>query len=182
LRYGPYIRFDEKFVSIPNDEDPLSISLDRAIELIEQKRKEDRPIMEYDGEPVTKGRGRFGPYLKYKKLFVNVPKSIDFDNIDEETARELIAKKIQKEAERYIHQWDELDLSVQNGRWGPFIKFKKKNVKIPKGKDGKRMTKEEAAELTLEDVKKLVEAEIPGAFDKKKGKKKAAKKKTTRKK
>ncbi|HKK87972.1 MAG TPA: type I DNA topoisomerase [Saprospiraceae bacterium] len=181
-RYGPYIRFDDKFVSIPKGEDPLSITLDRGIELIEQKRKEDRPIMEYDGEPVTKGRGRFGPYLKYKKLFVNVPKSIDFDNIDDETARELIAKKIQKEAERYIQQWDDLDLSVQNGRWGPFIKFKKKNVKIPKGKDGKRMTREEAAELTLEDVKKLVEAEIPGAFDKKKGKKKTAKKKTAKKK
>jgi DNA topoisomerase-1 len=176
-RYGPYVRFNDKFVSITRGEDPLSVSLDRAIELIEAKRKEDRPFMEYDGEPVTKGKGRFGPFLKYKKLFVNVPKKIDFENIDEHTARELIAKKIEKEANRYIHQWEDLDLSVQNGRWGPFIKFGKKNVKIPKDKEGNRMTSDEAKNLTLEDVKKLVEAEIPGAFDKKK-KKKTSKKKS----
>jgi len=108
---------------------------------------------------------------------VNVPKRYDFENLTVEESHELIAAKIEKEANRYIHKWDDIDLSVQNGRWGPFIKWKKKNVKIPKI-DGERMTSEQAKEMmNLEEAKKLVEAEYPGAFAEKKKKKKATKKK-----
>ncbi len=170
-RFGPYVKFDDKFISIPRSINPLDLSLEEAIGMINEKRKEDLPLFYYEGEPVTKGKGRFGPYLKYKSLFVNIPKRIDADTIDEETGRELVAQKIEKEAKRYIHQWEDLNLSVQNGRWGPFIKFKKKNINLPKNEDGKRMTEEEAKVLTLEEVKSLVEAEIPDAFKTKKGSK-----------
>ena len=112
--------------------------------------------------------------MKYDKYFVNVPKRYDFENLTVEESHELIAAKLEKEANRYIHRWDDLNLSVQNGRWGPFIKWKKLNVKLPK-RDGERVTSEQAKELTLEEVKKLVEAEYAGAFDEKK--KKPAKKK-----
>jgi DNA topoisomerase-1 len=179
-RYGPYIRYDEKFISIPRKEDPLELSMDRAIELIEEKRKADAPVGTYKGLPITKGKGRFGPFLKWNDLFVNIPRKYDPETIVLEDMHELIEKKVEKEANRYIHKWDDEKIAVENGRWGPFIRFNKKSVKLPKV-DNKRMTPEEAKELTLEEVKKLIEAEIPDAF-KKKAKKKVAKKKSPAKK
>ncbi|NRA50904.1 MAG: type I DNA topoisomerase [Phaeodactylibacter sp.] len=175
-RYGPYVRKGEKFfVSIPKDEDPLKLTKERAIELILAKEKEDAPVSTYKGKPITKGKGRFGPFLKYDGMFVNVPKKYDFEHISVEDMHELIEKKIEKEANRYIHRWDDEKISVENGRWGPFIRFKRKNVKIPKV-DGERMTSEAAKDLTLQQVKDIIEAELPGSF---KEKKKATKKKAT---
>lgn len=179
-RYGPYVRFGDKFVSIPRGEDPVELSRERAIELIEQKLKEDAPVGTYKGQPITKGKGRFGPYLKWNGMFVNVPKKYDFDNLSDDEMYELIQKKEEKEANRYIKKWPDEKINLENGRWGPFIRFGKKSVKLPKNDDGKRMTSEEAAELTLEDVKKYIELEIPNAFSK--GKKKSTKKKASAKK
>ncbi len=183
-RYGPYVRFDNKYVSIPKDEDPLHLTLDRAAELIDAKLKEEAPVGEYEGKPITKGKGRFGPFLKWNGMFVSVPRKYDFDNLSQEEMDELIAKKVEKEAKRFIHRWDDEKISVENGRWGPFIRFGKKNVKIPKV-NGERVTAEQAREYSLEDVKAIIKAEIPDAFEgKKKPTKKSAsaKKKSTRKK
>lgn len=180
-RYGPYIKYGEKkFVSIPRTEDPLKISMERAKELIDEKEKAESPVGTYKGLPIQKGKGRFGPFLKWNDLFVNIPRRFDPETIELEQMHELIEAKVQKEANRYIHQWPDEKITVENGRWGPYIKFKKKNVKIPKKDDGTRVTSEEAKDYTLEDVKKLIELEIPDAFAKKK--KAAAKKKTTTKK
>lgn len=176
-RYGPYVKYDEKFISIPKDTDPLEITKDQAIHLIEEKKKADAPFGEFEGHPMVKGKGRFGPFIKWNNMYVNIPRKYDPENLSVEDAIILIEIKKEKEANRYIHRWEELKLSVQNGRWGPFIKFDKKNVKIPKNKEGKRMTSEEAKELDLDTVKKLVIAEYPGAFTKKTKKKATAKKK-----
>ncbi|MEE9372678.1 MAG: type I DNA topoisomerase [Saprospiraceae bacterium] len=157
-RFGPYVKFDEKFVSLPRGRDPMEVELDEAIGLIEQKRKEDAPVGSYKGTSYTKGKGRFGPFLKYGDLFVNVPKRYDFDNLSQEDAHELIEAKVQKEANRYIHQWPKEKIAVENGRWGPFIRLKKKSIPIPKDKDGNRMTPEQAKELSLEAVKKIIKA------------------------
>ncbi len=176
-RFGPYIKFGEKFISIPRAEDPLELSMDRAIELIEERKKADAPVLSYKGKPVTQGKGRFGPFLKWDGLFVNIPKRYDPENLTQDEMISLIEAKVEKEANRYVHRWDDLDLSVQNGRWGPFVKWKKKNISIPKNDDGKRVTSEEAAEMELEYFKKLVLAEYPTAFDKPKKKTKAKAKK-----
>ncbi|MEO1715146.1 MAG: topoisomerase C-terminal repeat-containing protein, partial [Bacteroidota bacterium] len=104
------------------------------------------------------------------------------ENLSQDEMFELIAAKVEKEANRYIHKWDDEKIAVENGRWGPFIRFKKKSVKLPKGEDGKRMTQEDAAALTLEQVKELIKAEIPDAFPEKKKKKAAPKKKAAAKK
>ena len=125
-RFGPYVKFDEKFVSIPRGEDPNEVDMDRAIALIVEKQKADAPIGEYKGLPISKGKGRFGPFLKWDKFFVNVPKRYDFENITIDQAHELIAAKIEKEANRYITQWTDLNLALENGRWGPFIRFKRR--------------------------------------------------------
>ena len=162
-RFGPYVKFDEKFVSIPRGEDPSSVDMDRAIELIVAKQKEDAPIGEYKGLPISKGKGRFGPFLKWDKLYVNVPKKYDLDNITLVQAHELIAAKIEKEANRYIQQWEKEGLAIENGRWGPFIRYKKKSISLPKV-EGKRMSDEDVKALTLDDVKKLVNDSLPGSF------------------
>ena len=185
-RFGPYIKYflndKDVFVSIPKGEDPLSISLERATELIEEKKKADAPVHEFDGLPVTKGKGRFGPFLKWNEFFINVPKRYDFENLTKEEMNELIEAKKIKEANRYIQNWPEEKVSLQNARWGPIIKFKKKNVKLPK-RDGERIPVEELKDWTLDQVKEIILAEIPGAFGKpKKAKAKKAAKKPAKKK
>lgn len=179
-RFGPYVKFDEKFISLPRGEDAFSVNMDRAIELIEEKRKADAPVGTYKGLPITKGKGRFGPFVKWNGLFVNVPKRFDLETISFDEMIGLIEAKVEKEANRYIHRWEDLKISVENGRWGPFIRFGKKNIKIPKI-DDKRATSEDAKAFTLEQVKEMIEAEVPDAFAKEK-KKKATKAKAKTKK
>jgi DNA topoisomerase-1 len=180
-RFGPYVKIGDMFVSIPRTEDPFEIGLDRAIELIKAKQEADKPFAHYKDQPVTKGKGRFGPFLKWTDLYVNVPARINFDSISEKQAIELIEAKIEKEANRYIQLWPEEKLSIENGRWGPFIRFGKKPINLPK-KDGAKMTVDQARTLSLEDVKAIVEQEMPGAFKKKTAAKKAAAKKPAAKK
>ncbi|HTH52135.1 MAG TPA: topoisomerase C-terminal repeat-containing protein, partial [Pyrinomonadaceae bacterium] len=88
---------------------------------------------------------------------------------------ELIEAKRDKEANRYIQRWEDEKISIENARWGPVIKFGKKIINLRRA-DGQRTTAEEAATLTLEQVKEMIEAQIPGAFAKKKT---AAKKRST---
>jgi len=95
-RFGPYVKFDEKFVSIPREEDPLKVTMKRAVELIEAKRKEDAPEGEYDGLPYTRGKGRFGPFLKWKDYFINIPKRYNPEMLSTEEAHTLIKAKIEK--------------------------------------------------------------------------------------
>lgn len=182
-RYGPYIKYDGKFVSLKKTDDPYTVKIERATELIQEKEKEDAPIAFYKELPITKGKGRFGPFIKWNGLFQNVsPKKYDFDNLSEDDAIELAKAKEEKEANRYVNRWPEQNLAIENGRWGPFIRWKKKSIKLPRDKDNKRLTAEQAKEFTLEQVIKMVEAEIPDAFKKKTRKKPAAKKKTAKKK
>lgn len=178
-RYGPYVKYDGSFISLGRGTDPLEVTKEQAIELIEEKKKADAPVGTYKGLPITKGKGRFGPFLKWNEMFINIPRRFDPETITHDEMYELIAAKIEKEANRYIHKWDDLKIAVENGRWGPFIRFGKKSIKIPKI-DGQRVTSEQAKEYTLEDVKKMIEAEIPDAFTKK-TRKKATKKATKKK-
>ena len=80
-RFGPYVKFDKKFISIPGGKSPFEIDLDSAIKLILEKRESDKPIVEYKGHGVSKGKGRFGPFIKWKGTFINVNKNYDFDNL-----------------------------------------------------------------------------------------------------
>ena len=179
-RFGPFVKYDGTYISVPRTEDLLSVTLDRAVELIREKQKADAPIGYYQDKPITKGAGRFGPFVKWEGLFCSITKGSGFqlETINEEEAIVLVKAKIEKEANRYIHQWKEEGLSVQNGRWGPFIKIDKdrKNYKLL-NKDGKKMTSEEAKLIDIEYVKAQVE-EQGGVLKKKKAPKKAAKKST----
>ena len=164
-RFGPYVKYGEKYISIPRSEDPLDITLERAFEIIEAKEKEDAPISTFQGHPVTKGKGRFGPFLKWKDLFINVPKKYDFDHLSQSDIQELITAKIEKESTKYIQNWEEEKIAIENGRWGPFIRFKKNMIKIP-SVDGKKPAAEDLIHYSLDEVKAIIEKELPGSFTK----------------
>ena len=178
-RFGPYVKFGDTFISLPKGEDPFSVNQERAEEIIREKQKADAPIATFNGEPVTKGVGRFGPFIKYQNIYVNVPKKYDFDNLSQSDINELIEAKLENEANRYIQQWEKEKVSIENGRWGPFIRFKKANIKIPKKADGEKYTAEELSVISFEEVKKWIEAEDKDAFkeEKKTTTKKSASKK-----
>ena len=180
-RFGPYVKWGDDFVSIPRGEEPLDVDMNRAIELIKEKQKADAPIATYEGKPVTKGKGRFGPFIKWNDMFINVPRRYNFDHLQQNEIEELIVAKVDKEANRYIQQWPDEKISIENGRWGPFIRFNKKMLKLGKKQSGEKYTAEELANIPVEDVKKMIEAELPDAF-KKPAKKTAAKKAPAKKK
>ncbi len=166
-RFGPYIKFGEQFISIPRGEDPLEVDMDRAIELIREKQLADSPIAQFEGKPVTKGKGRFGPYIKWNDMFINVPKRYNFDDLSKSDIDELIEAKIKKEANRFIQQWPEEKISIENGRWGPFIRFNKKMLKLGRKADDSKYTADELTSIPVEEIKNMIEAQVPGAFSKK---------------
>lgn len=167
-RFGPYVRHGKVFISLPKGEEPLDVSFERAMELIKEKEIADSPISMYQDLPVQKGVGRFGPYLKWNSIFINVNKKYDFDNLSQADIKELIEDKIQKEKDKVIHNWEDEGIRVEKARWGRSVILSGK-IKIELGKEVN------AAEMSLEQVKALIEEKAPK-------KKVAAKKATTTKK
>lgn len=183
-RFGPYVKWGEDFISIPRGTELSTVDLDKAISFIDEKKEADAPVGHFDSKPITKGKGRFGPYIKWDGMFINVPRRYNFDSLNQAEMDELVSAKITKESNRFIQRWADEKIAVENGRWGPFIRFGKKMLKLPKKSDDTKYTAEDAAGFTLEDVKKMIELELPGAFTKKEKKpaaKKAAKKTATKK-
>ncbi|MBC7867049.1 MAG: type I DNA topoisomerase [Gloeobacteraceae cyanobacterium ES-bin-316] len=181
-RFGPYVKWGEQFVSIPKGEEATEVDLNRAIEIIQAKQVEDAPIGFFEEKPITKGKGRFGPFIKWNDLFINIPRAYNFDTLTQQDCNELIEKKQEKEANRFIRQWPAEKIALENGRWGPFIRFGKKMLKLTAGPNGK-YSPEELTTLELDEVKKMILIQEPKAFDKKASvKKKAAPKKAAAKK
>ncbi len=165
-RFGPYVKFGKKFISLDKGENPMSVDMDRAKELIIAKQEADAPIAHYMKLPVQKGVGRFGPFIKYDGMFINVNKKYDFDNLTQANIEELIEDKIRKEIEKVVHHWEEEGIKVEKARWGRFNIIKGKlKIEMPKTTD--------AEKLTLEEVQDIIEKKTP----KKKTRKKAVKKK-----
>tara|TARA_R110002096_G_scaffold1939_2_gene9847 strand:+ start:13111 stop:15627 length:2517 start_codon:yes stop_codon:yes gene_type:complete len=166
-RFGPYVKFGDSFVSLPKGTDPLSVELDEAIVLIKEKQKADAPIYMYNDLPVQKGKGRFGPFIKWNNMFINVNKKYDWDNLSDDDIVELIETKIQKEIDKVIHNWEDEGIRVEKARWGRHNVIKGKvKVELAKTVD--------VSEMTLDEAKALIEAKAP--------KKKATKKKATKRK
>ena len=164
-RFGPYMKWGESFISLPKGEDPLSVNLDRAIELINEKNIADAPIAHFQELPVTKGKGRFGPFIKWNNLYINVPARYNFEQLGQAEIDELISKKVEKESNRFIQQWPSEKIAIENGRWGPFIRFQKEMLKLGKNPaTNDKYTPEELSQLSIETVKKLITEQVPDAF------------------
>ena len=166
-RFGPYVRFGKQFISLPRGEDPLDVTMERAQELINEKAKADAPIAVYKNMDVQKGVGRFGPFLKWNGIFINVSKKYNFDNLSASDIAELIEEKLKKDIDKVIHNWKEEGILVEKARWGKSVITKGK-IKIELNKDV------DAAKLTLEEVKEMIAKKTPE-------KKTAAKKAPTKK-
>ncbi len=153
-RFGPYVKFGEKFISMDKGESAMEVELDRAIELIIAKEKADAPIANYEGKDVIKGTGRFGPFIKWDGMFINVNKKYDFENLTQADIEELIEVKKQKEIDKLIQEWPEEGIRIEKARWGRhnIIKGKVK-VEIAKSVD--------ATKVTLEEAKTLIEKKAP---------------------
>ena len=144
-RFGPYIKHNGKFISLPKGMLPTEVDMETAINLIDEKQRADAPIYTYNDLPVTKGVGRFGPFLKWSGLFINVNKKYDFDNLSNQDIETLIAEKIQKEKDKIIHDWSDAGIRVEKARWGRhhIIRGKQK-VEIGKEVDALGLSLEEA--------------------------------------
>ncbi len=147
-RFGPYVKFGSKFVSLAAGESAMDVTLERAIELIKEKQKADAPIAAYEGKDVVKGVGRFGPFIKWDGMFINVSKKYDFDNLTQENIEELIEIKKQKEIDKVVQNWEEEGIRIEKARWGRHNIIKGKiKVELAKTVDAAKMTLKEAAEL-----------------------------------
>lgn len=169
-RFGPYVKYGDKFVSLPKGMEALNVELDVAIDLIKEKEKADAPIYMYKDLPVQKGKGRFGPFIKWNDMFINVNKKYDWDNLSDSDIVELIEDKIQKEIDKVVHNWEDEGIRVEKARWG--------RHNIIKGKIKVELAKTvDVSKLTLESAKAMIEEKTP----KRKVAKKKAPAKTTKK-
>lgn len=158
-RYGPMIQIgvvDEegkkpRFASIPSDLSLETITLEQALKLFDLPRS----LGVYEGDEVEANIGRFGPYVRFGKLFASIPKDISPYEITLEEAKPLIDAKKEQERNKYIATFGKGDEKVEilNGRWGPYIKYQKQNYKIPKGTDAQALTEEEARKLIADGGK-----------------------------
>lgn len=170
-RFGPLVQIGtpedaEKplFASLLKGQSMSTITLEEALKLFDLPRT----LGDFEGKTVVVGIGRFGPYIRHDGKYVSLPKEFTPQGVSLEDAIMLIQQKREQESQRLIKKFDEDDeLELLNGRFGPYIAYKKKNYKLPKGS--------EPALLTFADCMKIVED-----ADKAPAKKKPARKKTTK--
>ena len=154
-RFGPYVKHGDKFISLPKGIAPLSVSLKESIEFILEKQKADAPIATFNDLPVQKGKGRFGPFIKWNNTFINVNKKYDWDNLSQAEIVELIETKIQKDIDKVIYDWKEDNIKVEKARWGRFnIISGKVKIELPKTFDIEKLTLEDAKEKIAKLSKK----------------------------
>jgi len=155
-RYGPLVQVgtpDEedkpKFASLQKTQSIETITLEEALKLFDLPRS----LGAFRDKEMTVGVGRFGPYIRHNNKFVSLPKGVDPLEITAEEAVELIEAKEKKDKEKIIKAFaEEPELQVLNGRYGPYIAYKKENYKIPKS--------QKPEELTLELCKQIIDGTL----------------------
>ncbi len=153
-RFGPVAQIGSsegsekpRFAQLKSGQTLDGITLEEALELF----KLPRTLGKHEGEDVTVGAGRFGPYVACRGMFVSIPKSKDPMDITFEEALEMIQKKQQEENQRHLRSFEEdPSIEVMNGRFGPYIAFDGNNYRLPKN------MQERAAQLTLEECRQLI--------------------------
>ena len=154
-RYGPLVQMGSadnetkpRFASLQKGQSIETLTLEEAIKLFDLPRD----LGEFEGSEVTIGVGHYGPYVKHNGKYASIPKEISPTAITLEEAIDLIKAQREAEAKKVLKTFDEdPDLKVMNGRYGPYIVYKKQNVKIPKGKDAESLTLEECREIVSDE-------------------------------
>ncbi len=156
-RYGPVAQIgnasaendDEKptFASLRSGQHLETITLEEALELF----KMPRSLGDFEDHKVTVSIGRFGPYVRHNSVFVSLSKEDDPYKVDLSRAIELIEAKREKEKNAVIKIFaEDADIKILNGRWGPYLTYKKQNFKLPKNI--------QPEELTLESCREIIAA------------------------
>ena len=148
-RYGPMLQLGDtedkenkpQFAPLPEGTKLETVTLEQALEMFKLPRLVGQTD---DGQDIKANIGRFGPYIQVGKLFVSI-KPLDPRDITLEEARKLYAEKLKAEAEKNIADFG--DVKVLNGRFGPYVTDGKKNAKIPKDQDPKKLTEADAKKL-----------------------------------
>ncbi|MCH5328942.1 MAG: type I DNA topoisomerase [Coprobacter sp.] len=153
-RFGPLVQIGSpedaekpRFASLLKGQSMATITLDEALSLFDLPRT----LGDYEGKTVTVGIGKFGPYIRHDGKYVSLPKSLEPLSVSIDDAIALIAAKREEESQRHIKKFaEDADLEVLNGRYGPYIAYRKKNYKIPKGTDPKEISFESCMQLIQE--------------------------------
>jgi DNA topoisomerase-1 len=150
-RYGAMIQIGDsedeekpKFASLKKEQSISDISLEEALKLFDFPRE----LGNFEDKIVTVAIGRFGPYVKHDGKFVSLKKEDDPNTVELERAIELIKEKREADKNKFIKEFsEEPDLQVLNGRYGPYIKYKKKNFKIPKSVEPEKLSLKDCMDI-----------------------------------
>ncbi|WKK60007.1 type I DNA topoisomerase [Sphingobacterium sp. BN32] len=156
-RFGPLVQIgsadDEekpRFASLRKGQMIETITFEEAMDLFNLPKK----VGEFEEKEMTVAIGRFGPYIRHNSSFYSLPKGVDPLDVTEEQAVEIIKEKRQKDKDKIIRVFDENpEAKIENGRWGPFVRFGKQNLKIPKGTEVEKITYEDVLKWAEEDSK-----------------------------
>ena len=158
-KFGPYIKWGDTYISIRGT-DPLTATLHSVMKSIREKEHEMEPITMYQDKPITKGVGRFGPYIKWEETFAAIPKKsgINIATITPEQAIHLMEEKVRKDNERILYTWGNGSVTLQNGRFGPCIRIKgkRKFYSLPKNDSGEKLPVEDLKKLSEKEIRKLI--------------------------
>ena len=155
-RYGPLVQMGSadneakpRFASLQKGQSIETITLDEAVKLFELPRE----LGEFEGQLVTIGVGHYGPYVKHNGKYASIPKEMSPTSVTLDQAVAIILAQREAEAKKVLKTFDEEpDLKVMNGRYGPYIVYKKQNVKIPKGKNAEELTLDECREIVSDEA------------------------------
>ena len=156
-RFGPLVQIgtaddEEKpvFASLRKGQMIETITLEEALELFKLPKK----VGEFEGKEMTVAIGRFGPYIRHNSSFYSLPKGLDPLDVEQDQAIQIIEEKRQKDKDKVIKIFDENpEAKIENGRWGPFVRFGKQNLKIPKGTEVEKITYADVLKWAEEDSK-----------------------------
>jgi len=156
-RFGPMAQLGEtdntdkpRFAALKKGQSIETITLEETLDLF----KLPRSLGEFESSEMVVSIGKYGPYIRHNSSFYSLPKQDDPLEVTLERAVEVIHEKRQEEIRKLIRKYTEdPDIKVLNGRYGPYISFKKENYKIPKGKN--------ASDLSYDDVKTIVSQSQP---------------------
>ena len=153
-RYGPVVQIGSaedkekpQFAHLPKELSMETITLEQALELF----KLPRMLGEYEGEPVTIGSGRFGPYILHAGKYTSLPKGANPLTVSIADAVKLIDEKRKAETQKHMKTFEEDEkLEVMNGRYGPYLVYDGKNYRMPKSMHDR------ARQLTYEECMKII--------------------------
>ena len=153
-RYGPMAQLGTaedaekpRFASLQKGQSLETITLEEALALFDLPKN----IGEYEGEVMTVAVGRFGPYVRHAGKFYSLPKDTDPLSCTAEQAIEIIREKRESEEKSLLKSFTEdADLSIRTGRFGPYLKYKTDNYKLPKDVDPTSMSYDDCMKLIAE--------------------------------